>query len=803
MKINSLFKPGLIFIIFVSHTIYLFSQQHLDSLFNILGTKYPQEKIYLQIDKTYYNAGEAIWFKAYLISDNLPGALSKTVYAELVNDNGAIIQRKIIPVFESGAASNFDVPDTMNSTNLYIRAYTSWMLNFDSSLLYIKPVYVIPSKPVINNVLPIPSYSLALFPEGGDLVQGVNSRVAFKAIDQDVRPISVSGSVINTRGKLICSFSSVHDGMGYFSILPVAGESYKVIWKDRSGVQHETPLPPAKEQGIAISIHMIDNKLSYTLTRSGGTDESNNSYTLIGQMQQQLQYGAKINLKKQNHVTVALYTDSLPDGVLQVTVFNAFQIPVAERIVFINHNNYSFNTDLHIVEKNLSKHGHNALQIDVGDTLRSNLSVSVTDAGINSVTPNEESIFSTLLLSSDLNGYIYNPAWYFSNDADSAKEFLDLVMMTNGWRRFKWENVLAARWPRINYLPDNYLSVKGNVYGLSKVQLSGQVLTGIFKTKTTKSQFLSIPVGNDGKFQVNGMYFFDTARLYYQFNKDKDKTLTTKASFSFENGFIKPPAQSAVIFASIQPPVKPDPAILQKSVSMASLQRAQFAFNKSKTLEAVKVTTKQKSLLEKLNDQYTSGLFSGGDGYSFSIADDPFAKSALSILTYLQGKVPGLQISTTGEGTVSWRGSPTSIFLNESNTEVGMLQSISMSEVAMIKVFRPPFFGASGGGAGGAIAVYTKKGASSNALTQGLNFIDINGYSAIKEFYSPDYQKNPDPGNGDYRSTLYWNPFILMDKKTRRVILPFYNSDNCKKIRVVVEGINAIGQLTREEKIFE
>ena len=113
----------------------LHAQVPIDSLITELGEKYPQEKVYLQFDKNYYNAGETIWFKAYLTADNLSFALSKTLYAELIDDKGSILQKKIMPVYESGAASNFDLPDTLSNTRLFVRAYTSWMLNFDIDLV--------------------------------------------------------------------------------------------------------------------------------------------------------------------------------------------------------------------------------------------------------------------------------------------------------------------------------------------------------------------------------------------------------------------------------------------------------------------------------------------------------------------------------------------------------------------------------------------------------------------------------------------------------------------------------------------
>jgi hypothetical protein len=777
--------------------------QRIDSLLSILDQNYPQEKIHLHMDKLYYNPGETIWFKAYITTDNLPAAISKTCYAELVDEKGTLLQRKMMPLVESGAASNFDLPDTLHSNKLYIRAYTSWMLNFDSSLLYLQPVHIIPLKTAVKKLPVTPGYTLTLFPEGGDLVQDISSKVAFKATDQEGTPVAVSGNVVDANGKKITSFSSVHGGMGYFSLQPLVNEKYKAVWKDKIGLQHETPLPDAKMNGLVLSVANSAGRILYTLTRSDNVPQSLTSYFVVAQMQQRLMYSAKINLSKKTTVTAPIITDSLPNGILQLTVFNADEAPVAERIVFINNNTYYFNTDLHAVEKKLTKRGRNVLQVDVGDNLLTNLSISVTDGGLNPITNNEENIFTQFLLSSDLKGYVFNPAYYFSSDEDSVKQNLDLVMMTNGWRRFKWENVLAEKWPVITLRPENFLSIKGKVLGLSKLQLNGKALSGILKTKNGGTNYFSIPVENDGQFNVPNLYFFDTAKLYYQFNNDKDKSLTTSASFAFNNSFVKSPGQSISLFSSLYAPVKPDSIILLKSSSLAKLQREQTERNKIQTLSTVVVKIRQKSLKEKMDEQYTSGFFSGGDGYTFTTDDDPFAKSAQSILSYLQGKVAGLQISTNGDGSATWRGSATSFFLNESNTDLNQLQSVSMTDVAMIKVFRPPFFGATGGGSGGAIAVYTKKGAAATANVKGLDFTNLAGYSVIKQFYSPNYETTNDPAVADYRTTLYWNPFILMDKTNRRVTIPFYNSDNCKKLRVTIEGINELGQLTREEKFFE
>ncbi len=778
--------------------------QQLDSILNIAETKYMQEKVYLHTDKNSYNGGETVWFKAYLTADNLPAPFSKTVYAELINEKGAILQRKMMPVILAGAASDFILPDSITESRLYIRAYTSWMLNFDSSLLCVKPIHIIPKK-ITAKKAAASTYSVYFFPEGGDLVEKVLSQVAFKATDQDGTPITIKGDIVNNNNKIISSFESVHNGMGSVALIPLPGETYKATWKDKNGLRHETALPAAKKDGVVLSVGFPNNELHYSLTRADSASPEFMRFTVVAQSQQRLMYSAQINLTKKAAVTAPMVTDSMPDGVLQITVFNALMQPVAERLVFVNNNNYSFITDLHFAEQNITKHGRNVIQLDVGGTLLANLSVAVTDADVNPVGKNESSIYSELLLSCDLKGSVYNPAYYFSSDADSVKQHLDLVMMTNGWRRFKWENLLNNQWPALTYLPDNYLKIQGRVLGLSRTLLYNKEISGILKTKNNPASFLNIPISEKGDFSQAGMFFFDTAKLYYQLSNDKDKSITSMASFSFTNTFIKAPVLNKALLSNLYLPDRTDSSALVKSSNLASLRRSQQqGVGKVQTLDEVKITTKQKSLKQKLDEEYTSGFFSGGDGYTFTTEDDPFANSSPGILQYLQGKVAGLQISTTGQGSASWRGSATSFFLNESPSDLSMLQSVNMVDVVMIKVFRPPFFGATGGGSGGAIAIYTKKGSSNNNSDfKALPYTNIYGYSAIREFYSPDYINNPDPNAKDYRTTLYWSPHVYIDKNSRRITLPFFNSDNCKKLRVIVEGINEFGVLTREEKIFE
>jgi hypothetical protein len=635
-------------------------------------------------------------------------------------------------------------------------------------------------------------------------VQGLESRVAFKATDDQGFPVSVKGDIVDSKGQKIVSFADVHDGMGSFGLLPAAGEKYKAVWKDRKGTTRETELPQVKEMGVVLSVNNMNNTISYTLERSENIPANLRSFQVVAQMQQQTVYMARINMATRNKITAPLPAENLPDGIVQITIFNESGQPLAERIILVNQNNYYFITDIHTNEKNLTKKGKNVIQIDIGDTLVSNLSVSITDAGTTTAT-DDENIYSSILLTSDIKGYVHNPAYYFSSTEDSVRAHLDLVMMTNGWRRFKWEDVIAGKWPAIKYIPQPYITVRGQVLGLPQVDLVNKELSIILKTKKENNNFFTIPVTNKGEFILSDMLFYDTAQVFYQFNNDKNKRLTSNASFDFRNSFILGPNKPVTDLWPTLKPVVPDSSTQKKNERLTKLRQDEFIEGqKVKTLQGVEVTSRQRTPEQKMDDEYTSGFFKGGDGYTFVVGDDPLANSSLSVLDYLKGKVAGLQITGSGDNMdLSWRGGSPSLFMNEMTSDVSLIQSTSMSDVAMIKVFRPPFFGAMGGGSGGAIAVYTKKGGGSNSNVTGLNSVSIAGYSPVREFYSPDYSKPDEKNKSDYRTTLYWNPYLIFDKSNRRAIIPFYNNDNCKRFRVVIEGINEEGKLTREEKYFE
>jgi hypothetical protein len=780
--------------------------QMIDSMMNIYAERFPQEKLYLQFDKKAYNPGERIWYKAYLFTGFDPSPYSKNFYAELYDANGNLILRNSAPVSESTATGSFDLPASFEGTRIHIRAYTSWMMNFDTSFVYTKDLRIIGSS---QDSLPHPNPSpttLHFFPEGGDLVAGIENNIAFKANDSFGQPRKIAGILYDQSGKALYDFSSTHNGMGNFLLVPDKNDVFYAVWKDEKGLEHRTDLPPVKTSGIVLRIMNSNLKLVFSVARPAES-LAYQKVLVIAHMNQQMVYKATVNLKDVAVSGGAIPTQQLPTGILQITVFDINQIPLAERVCFINNNNYEFEGNLTVSTKSLKKRGRNVVDVQIMDTTKSNLAIAITDAEVDGNRPSDDNIISSLLLTGDLHGYVKDPFYYFQNNSDSLVRQLDLVMLTHGWRRFKWDDLVNGKTPVIKYPIENYLSLNAEVLGIPTSRISkDESLNVIFQYKDSSTKMFSVPYVNNSKFKLPGLIFYDTALAFYSFNTNRN--LSNEAAVIFKNGLyagtkkIKPFNMSLPVWS-------PDDSLLVRKSRQVFVEiaRLQGQDKKIQNLEVVTVRRRVKSDKEKLDEEYSSGLFSGGNATIFDLQDDASAYASMDIFTFLQGRVAGLQVSNTQSPTPSltWRGSTPGIYLNEFQTDAGSIKDIPVSNIAMVKVFSPGSAGVIGNSTGGIIAVYTKKGAARkpDPSIKGLEMVHIPGYNLKREFYSPDYLINPEPETDDIRTTLYWNPNLRANKVKRTISIPFYNSDLTHKIRVILEGCNDDGKLIHLEKIIE
>lgn len=779
-----------------------------------LANSFPQEKVYMQFDKPVYSPGETIWYKAYLMTGIDISIISTNFYVDYTDRDGNVLAHTVIPVENSSAKGSFDIPATYAGTLIHIRAYTKWMLNFDSAFLFEKDITVLQKKSTAakattsnNGTATTFKPTIQFFPEGGDCIADINCKIAFKAVYPNNVPCKVSGTVVNTKGQVIAEIKTIHDGMGYFYLQPSAGETYTAKWKDDKNNSYQTPLPAIKKNGVSLEIKLAGDKRGFIIKRSIEAPSNFKQLNIVATMQQHAVYMATVNMDASPVVGGSIPVSQLPSGIMQITLFDSNWVAIAERITFVNNDDYHFDPEVGFATLGTNKRGKNVLVINVTDTTDANLSVAVTDEGVG--IDSSDNIISRLLLTGDLKGVIHNPYYYFSDNSDSLQEQLDLVMLTNGWRKIKWEDVLNGKMPSLKYSNDtSYLSLAGKVYGASSIDMrqTGLIFMVLDRVGDSTRQAVQSTFDKNGNFAEPDIILFDTTKIFYQFIGNKD--LANSTEIVFNNGMI--PSPGKINLDKNINPYNIDTATENRNRLLAEEAARIAALAEGHNLQAVTVTAKTKSPIQILDEKYTSGLFTGGDvAGQFDIASDPSSAGTISILDYLKTRVAGLTITTSsapgGTPSASWRGGTPDFYLNESPISIDQLMSTPMADIAYVKVFRPPFFGSFGGGANGAVAVYTKRGEAAKVVKgKGLPYKIVIGYAPEKEFYSPNYgtfdQRN---SNEDVRSTLYWNPMIITTPKNHMVRLTFYNNDITESFRVIVEGVNKDGKLTHVEKVIE
>lgn len=757
---------------------------------------FQEERIYIHYDKTAYSPGETIWFKTYLMKTIYPEDESRTVYIDFSDENGELLLHSSSAIIEGNAYGQFDISPEYKGQFLYVKAYTKWMLNFDSAFLYHKEIKILnknsktlPKKTSLNQI--------TFFPEGGNIIEGIANKVAFKINDEYGKPLHATGIIQNKSGKIIDSLRVLHDGMGYFYLHPQPGESFEVTWKTEGGKEKSSSLPVVLKGGVGLLVGILDDKRSFKISSPDYGDTK--PIHVLGTMYQQHIFNFTRNLKE-GEMQGVIPTADLPSGILTITVFDEDWKPLAERITYVNNEEFTFKPEISVEHWGLNKRAKNEILITVPDSLVANLSISITDGEI--AIDTSDNIISHLKLSSDLKGRINNPSAYFKDNEDSTVKKLDLVMLTHGWRKFDWEKLTAGIMPEIIYPRDtSFLTISGKIYGASPVQLrnAGDIVLLFKQGNNGQNNIVNVPIQADGTFGDPNLIVFDTANIFYQLPKS-----IGSAAVQFMQDRLPPLGKNMKATGEFYN-YNTDTSGNSRQFRLADIVREEEAFLKAKTLETVRIQRKTKSPVEILDEKYASGMFQGGDGYQFDLINDPFAASSMNIFTYLQGKVAGLQINTSSNPpTLSWRGGAPGIYLDEMPTDADMLSGVSVSDVAYIKVIRPPFLGAMGG-ANGAIAIYTRRGGDmQNTPGKGLSKNTITGYSAIRQFYSPNYSSiSPEHEAKDLRTTLYWNPEILTAPGYNKVLLTFYNNDVSESFKIVLQGMTKDGRLASVVMVME
>lgn len=780
------------------------------SLLSNYNSKVPQEKLYIQFDNTTYTPGQTIWYKAYLQQGNKPSYLSTSLYLDWYTDNGMLLARTTAPIMGGTASGDYTIPVPFNGRQLRVMAYTKWMLNFDSAFLFQKTFSVVKKEamqyPVAASSNP-PAITVGFYPEGGDLVEGLGCTIAFRAINAAGMPANISGNIINQDKKIITGFATTHNGMGKCSFTPLPGETYTAQWKNTSGIGQTTPLPAAKRSGIALTVVNNGSTRSVTIERTAQPEDRFKKVSLVATMNQQLLFKGVANLADQQKIETRIPTDRFPSGVLRLTVFDAGMLPVAEQVLFVNNDEYRTDVTIAVDTPGLSPHAKNVYRIMLPDSLAASLSLSVTDGD----DPYDASanIFSSLLLSSEIRGRIFNPAYYFRSGEDSVAAQLDLVMLTHGWRRFVWDDVLLGKTPLLKYAADTgYISLNGTVSLPGNTKLKqGQLMNVFLSSRDSGRQMLFVPVNPDGSFILDKLVLFDTGMILYRLNK---MAMPKHSEVSFNN--------SLQLDTAIQlPPLLPDsvwrPADtsgLARIRSVIAAQEEAEILKKKTTLQEVVVHARSRT--QVLNDRHTgyAPFKDTARSYNFNVLDDTTAMESPTLYHYLMHTpMPGFRVTWAGyppqPTLIAIDGTGVPLYINEFEASYEEMTSLTMDMIAYIKVFQPPFMNSHPGAwRGGALAVYLVndkdyKDRRKRLPTRLKNQV-LAGYTPVKEFYSPTYAETQlNRNDADLRRTLLWQPDIQTGG-TSAVSISFYNNDISNSLRVTLEGMAADGRLIHVER---
>jgi hypothetical protein len=777
-------------------------QEKLSIALDSFSYNYPVEKVFVHTDRSAYTIEESVWFKAYCTLEGVPSFLSRIVYIELTDENNTVVEKRMLPLVNGSAYGDFYIGRNIPSGTYSLNAYTSWMLNFPQ-YIFRKPVRIYNTdykKPAVQ-----PSHAginIHFLPEGGSLVTGVSGVVAFKASGPGGIPVQVSGEIVNTKNARIAGITTVHDGMGYFELKPEPGESYRAVIR-RNGMAETYELPKPLPEGIVLHTeNMGPSMVFFRLERSSRNSNAYNKVSVVGRMNNTIVFIGNVNFDETGGAG-AISKKNLPSGILQLTVFSELGVPLAERLVFVN-NVKSPGTDLKTDTSSTAARKKNVYTIDLSGFKNLSASVSVTSFESDS-NMHEDNLLGSLLLSSELKGYISNTGYYFKDKEPATLQALDLVMLTHGWRNIKWTDLQAYKFPSINYPVESEITIRGKINRFTGKPIVNSKLDFIIKTQDSVTIFSTV-TPKDDRFVLSGLNFKKTASLFSQgTNVDKTKMPVQVTLFPSHMDTLR---TSLNIFRGNIAGQSGINDYFQKLIDeKQAIHRAE-----GRLLETVTVTTRKVSPVDSVTRLYASPLFSTSD-QNILVTD-----AITNVWQFLRFNIAGLSVgrNEAGETTVFFTRSlpgsteatemdPTTnieFYLNEIRVSKDVIESMDPADFILVKVWK----GTSAMALGTehkAIAFYTEKNRSSRSwMDKGFDVFKKEGYSVSREFYSVDYEVlSPSSSFTDIRPTLYWNPNLTPDKNGTGLIR-FFNDDATKTFKVVIEGIDAEGKVLSIQKVI-
>ena len=417
-----------------------------------------EELTYLQTDKGIYETGEDLWFKSYVFDRStlsLSGA-GRTLFVEMLDGSDSIVWQEKYPIQSGISDGHIYLDKNLRPGDYRINAYTKYSFTADTLRPYhpkmIRIVKNITEKGHVQDSETERKVSrLSFFPEGGSLIDGVAAKVAFKGTDKKGMPANVKGE-LREDGRRIARLESLHDGMGMFMLLPHKGSRYTAVLDDGS----EYDFPDVESSGLSLHLRkQTDEYMEFLLSQQKGAAPQR--IRLEGKMRGVKYCMAEGTLNEILKVKIPVSEFPL-QGIAEFTLYDEKGLPVAERLVYLNPQR-KLNIEISTDKERYATREKGKVSVRVSDVqgkpVVAHLGLSIFDASyINEAVP--ENMLSYCMLSSEIRGNIHNPAYYFNEGNKDRLRSLDLLLLTQGWRRYVWENFDDTKEPAI-FLSDEIL----------------------------------------------------------------------------------------------------------------------------------------------------------------------------------------------------------------------------------------------------------------------------------------------------------------------------------------------------------
>jgi hypothetical protein len=759
-----------------------------------------QEKIYVHTDRELYLAGDIAWFKTYLVDGSLhkPLDLSKVAYVEILDQQNKPLTQAKIEMKQGEGAGSFFLPVTAASGKYTFRAYTNWMKNAGPDFFFQKTITVInPQRsltpPAQANASAEPD--IRFFPEGGNMVYGLQSKLACKATDAYGKGIEFTGAIVDENNNKVADFRSLHAGIGSFLFTPQSGHRYKAIIETANQKQFTKELPSIYANGHVMRVSASgSDKINVHLENNSG---NNNAY-LVVHTRQILKFAMQVTVRD-GRADITVDKNKLGEGISHFTLFDSNRQPVAERLYFI----YPTTTLQLDVRPTMANYGTRK-KVDItvkasgNDRPADAASVSMSVFRLDSLeTLPGENINSYLLLSSDLKGRIESPSWYFNNVSARTTEAMDNLMLTHGWRRFAWENVLANKEPAISFVPEyNGHLITGRVYEV-KTGKPGLNIPGYLSVPGRRTQFYPSVSDARGQLRFEMKDMIGSSEIIVQTDSQRDSlykieinnpfsevyTNTTSTAFGFPRS-----AVANLVSKSIGTQVQNIyTGARRKQFHYPDLDSTPFYGKPSATYFLDKYT--RFTTIEEVLREYVTSLDVQQVRGKFHVQ--------LFDFTSTQGLIQTKQV-------ILFPTHPLVLLDGVPLFDITHLMTMDARKIRKLEIVNHRQF-LRGSYFDGVLNWQTYTADLSDLeLEPGVVAIDYEGLQPERIFYSPVYDTEEKINSHlpDFRNLLNWTPTIRTDAQGM-AHTSFYSSDLKGKYAVVVQGLNTEGKSGSSVAYFE